>query len=92
MGAWGYLLKGSSERRAAAGGGGGGADRRYLGPQAAEFAASVPHRRGRAAGGADALSPRERQILLMVARGAASTAIGSRCTCRRRRWTPTAAG
>ena len=74
-GAWGYLLKGSPSAellqavQAVAEG------RRYLSPQAAEFAASVLT--GVAPpSGAELLSPRERQILLMVARGASSAGIG----------------
>ena len=74
LGAYGYLLKGSPSAevlqavKAVAEGG------RFLSPQAAEFAASMltdgaqPDEQG--------LSPRERQILLMVAQGATSNAIG----------------
>ncbi|MFT7775997.1 response regulator [Roseateles sp.] len=74
LGARGYLLKGSASSEVlqavetvAVGG-------RFLSPQAAEFAASALTE----SGGADeeALSPRERQILLMVAQGATSNAIG----------------
>lgn len=73
LGARGYLLKGSASSEvlqaveAVAAGG------RFLSPQAAEFAASAL-----TDGGADeeALSPRERQILLMVAQGATSSTIG----------------
>ncbi|HEY0957280.1 MAG TPA: response regulator transcription factor [Roseateles sp.] len=73
LGARGYLLKGSASSEvlqaveAVAAGG------RFLSPQAAEFAAFAL-----TDGGADeeALSPRERQILLMVAQGATSSTIG----------------
>lgn len=73
LGARGYLLKGSASSEVllavetvAAGG-------RFLSPQAAEFAASALTEGG---GQEEALSPRERQILLMVAQGATSSAIG----------------
>jgi len=75
LGAKGYLLKGSASSEVlqavdtvAAGG-------RFLSPQAAEFAASVLTD-GAAAADENALSPRERQILLLVAQGATSSAIG----------------
>jgi len=74
LGAKGYLLKGSASSEVlqavevvAAGG-------RFLSPQAAEFAASMLT--DGAAPDENALSPRERQILLMVAQGATSNAIG----------------
>jgi DNA-binding NarL/FixJ family response regulator len=73
LGAQGYLLKGSASSEVlqavetvAAGG-------RFLSPQAAEFAASALTEAG---GQEEALSPRERQILLLVAQGATSSAIG----------------
>ena len=53
-----------------------GQQRRYLSPQAAEFVASVLTGDAAAPSGAELLSPRERQILLMVARGASSAAVG----------------
>jgi DNA-binding NarL/FixJ family response regulator len=74
LGACGYLLKGSAGAEVlqavavvAAGG-------RFLSPQAAEFAATVLTEGTPA--DEDALSPRERQILLMVAQGCTSNAIG----------------
>ncbi|MBV8034524.1 response regulator transcription factor [Roseateles sp.] len=74
LGARGYLLKGSASSEllqavetVAAGG-------RFLSPQAAEFAASALTEGGGTDG--EALSPRERQILLLVAQGATSSAIG----------------
>ncbi|WP_422011216.1 response regulator [Roseateles sp.] len=75
LGACGYLLKGSASSEVlqavatvAAGG-------RFLSPQAAEFAATLLTE-GSAPPDGEALSPRERQILLMVAQGATSQAIG----------------
>jgi two-component system invasion response regulator UvrY len=75
LGACGYLLKGSPSAevlqavKVVSEGG------RFLSPQAAEFAAAVltegPPREGAAT-----LSPRERQVLLLVAQGATSNAIG----------------
>jgi DNA-binding NarL/FixJ family response regulator len=75
-GAWGYLLKGapSSELLRAVEAVGQG--RRYLCPQAAEFAANALTQEAEAPGAAQRLSPRERQILVLVARGASSAAIG----------------
>lgn len=75
-GAMGYLLKGSPGSELLQAVATVAQQRRYLSPQAAEFAAGVltgdlPPPRG-----ADLLSPRERQILAMVARGASSSAIG----------------
>lgn len=74
LGACGYLLKGSPSAEVlqavatvAAGG-------RFLSPQAAEFAACALSDGGE--GGEERLSPRERQILVMVARGGSSAAIG----------------
>lgn len=75
-GAWGYLLKGSPVTELLQALEAVAQDRRYLSPQAAEFAASVLTGEAPAPSGADLLSPRERQILLMVARGASSNAIG----------------
>ncbi len=75
LGAWGYLLKGSASSevlqavKAVAGG------QRFLSPQAAEFAASMLTEGATRPDEGD-LSPRERQILLMVAQGATSSAIG----------------
>jgi len=75
LGAKGYLLKGSAGAEVlqavevVAGGG------RFLSPQAAEFAASMLTAAA-APPDENALSPRERQILLMVAQGATSNAIG----------------
>ena len=75
LGASGYLLKGSASsevlqavKTVAEGG-------RFLSPQAAEFAATALSE-GDTRGAGDTLSPRERQILLMVAQGATSSAIG----------------
>lgn len=73
FGAWGYLLKGSPGSEVVQAVEAVAQGRRYLSPQAAEFAATMlnaPEHPG------DHLSPRERQILLMVARGASSMAIG----------------
>ncbi len=75
-GAWGYLLKGSASAELLQAVESVSQQRRYLSPQAAEFAASVLTGDAQAPSPADLLSPRERQILLMVARGASSSAIG----------------
>lgn len=75
-GAWGYLLKGSSGAEVLAAVEAVAQQRRYLSPQAAEYAATMLTADAGAASGTDALSPRERQILLMVAEGAPSSAIG----------------
>jgi len=75
-GAWGYLLKGASSSELLQAVEAVSQQRRYLCPQAAAFAASVLTGEGAAPSGADLLSPRERQILLMVARGASSASIG----------------
>jgi DNA-binding NarL/FixJ family response regulator len=75
MGALGYLLKGSPSAELLAALEAVMQNRRYLCPQASEFAAGMLTG-GAAESAADALSPRERQILLMVARGASSSAIG----------------
>lgn len=76
-GAWGYLLKGSSGAELLQAVDTVLQDRRYLSPQAAEFAASVLTGDGAPGSAADALSPREKQILVHVARGASSSAIGA---------------
>jgi DNA-binding NarL/FixJ family response regulator len=73
FGAAGYLLKGSPGAEVVQAVETVAAGRRYLSPQAAEFAATMLTEPTRPA---DQLSPRERQILLMVARGASSAAIG----------------
>lgn len=75
-GAWGYLLKGSSSAELLQAVEAVSQGRRYLCPQAAAFAANVLTGDASAPTGADLLSPRERQILLLVARGASSAAIG----------------
>jgi len=76
LGAWGYVLKGSPSddlleavHRVAAG-------QRHLG--AAESALAMRALAGDASrtGGASTLSPRERQVIVMVARGASSATIG----------------
>ena len=74
LGAWGYLLKGSASSEVLQAVETVAAGRRFLSPQAAEFAASVLTEGGAKA--EESLSPRERQILLMVAQGATSNAIG----------------
>jgi two-component system, NarL family, invasion response regulator UvrY len=73
LGARGYLLKGSASSEVLQAVKAVAAGERFLSPQAAEFAATML-----VDGGAEeeALSPRERQILLMVAQGATSSAIG----------------
>lgn len=75
LGAWGYLLKGSASSEVLQAVETVAAGRRFLSPQAAEFAASVLTDGG-AKPAEESLSPRERQILLMVAQGATSNAIG----------------
>lgn len=75
-GAWGYLLKGSSGAEVLAAVDAVAQQRRYLSPQAAEYAATMLTADPGSASGTDALSPRERQILLMVAEGASSSTIG----------------
>lgn len=75
-GARGYLLKGSSSAELLRAVEAVAQGQRYLCPQAAAFAASVLTGEASAPAGADLLSPRERQILLLVARGASSAAIG----------------
>jgi two-component system, NarL family, invasion response regulator UvrY len=76
-GAWGYLLKGSSGAELLQAVAAVAQERRYLSPQAAEFAASALTGEGAPASAVEALSPRERQILVQVARGASSNAIGA---------------
>ncbi|MBL8279617.1 MAG: response regulator transcription factor [Pelomonas sp.] len=75
LGAWGYLLKGSASSEVLQAVEAVAAGRRFLSPQAAEFAASVLTE-GASKPAEESLSPRERQILLMVAQGATSNAIG----------------
>ena len=75
LGAWGYLLKGSASSEVLQAVEAVASGRRFLSPQAAEFAASVLTDAG-ARPAEESLSPRERQILLMVAQGATSNAIG----------------
>ncbi|MGM9482036.1 response regulator [Roseateles sp. NT4] len=75
LGAWGYLLKGSASSEVLQAVQAVAAGQRFLSPQAAEFAASMLTSAGTPGDEGD-LSPRERQILLMVAQGATSSAIG----------------
>lgn len=75
LGAWGYLLKGSASSEVLQAVKAVAAGERFLSPQAAEFAASMLTGAGTAPD-EEGLSPRERQILLMVAQGATSAAIG----------------
>ena len=75
LGACGYLLKGSASSEVLQAVTTVGAGGRFLSPQAAEFAATVLTE-GNTRPGGETLSPRERQILLMVAQGATSGAIG----------------
>lgn len=75
LGAWGYLLKGSASSEVLQAVEAVAAGRRFLSPQAAEYAASALTE-GASKPAEEALSPRERQILLMVAQGATSNAIG----------------
>ncbi|CAM3973063.1 response regulator [Roseateles saccharophilus] len=75
LGACGYLLKGSAGSELLQAVEAVAAGRRFLSPQAAEFAASAPASAEPHAD-EDALSPREHQILLMVAQGQTSNAIG----------------
>lgn len=75
LGACGYLLKGSASSEVLQAVETVAAGRRFLSPQAAEFAASVLTD-GDARHDEEALSPRERQILLLVAQGQTSNAIG----------------
>lgn len=76
LGAWGYLLKGSPGSELLLAVDTVVQQRRYLSPAAAEFAAGVLGGAAAPPAGADLLSPRERQILTMVARGASSSTIG----------------
>ncbi len=76
FGAAGYLLKGSSGAELLQAVSTVAQNRRYLSPQAAEFAAGALTGELAPPRGADLLSPRERQILAMVARGSSSSAIG----------------
>ncbi len=76
LGAWGYVLKDSPGRELLQAIDAVLAQRRHLSPGAAEAAAGVLGGAAPAPSGADLLSPRERQILTMVARGASSSAIG----------------
>jgi DNA-binding NarL/FixJ family response regulator len=75
LGACGYLLKGSASSELLQAIAAVAAGRRFLSPQAAEFAASTLTC-GDAPPDEEVLSPRERQILLMVAQGLTSHAIG----------------
>jgi len=75
LGARGYLLKGSAGSEVLQAVKVVAAGERFLSPQAAEFAASMLTGAG-SPGEEEDLSPRERQILLMVAQGATSSAIG----------------
>lgn len=76
LGAWGYVLKGSPSEdlveavRRVAGG------QRHLGEAESALAMRALAGDTRGTGGATALSPRERQVIVMVARGASSAAIG----------------
>jgi two-component system, NarL family, invasion response regulator UvrY len=74
LGAQGYVLKGSPSAELLRAIEAVEEGRRHLGPNEAELAL-----RGLTAGSgsADALSPRERQVLVMVARGASSSEIGT---------------
>lgn len=74
LGAYGYLLKGSASSEVLQAVKAVAAGERFLSPQAAEFAASMLT--AGTPGDEGDLSPRERQILLMVAQGATSSAIG----------------
>ncbi|MBL8359143.1 MAG: response regulator transcription factor [Rubrivivax sp.] len=74
-GAWGYLLKGAPSTELLRAVEAVGQGHRYLCPKAAEFAANALTREAEQ-GSAQRLSPRERQILVLVARGASSAAIG----------------
>jgi len=75
-GAHGYLLKGSSGAELLLAVTTVSQNRKYLSPQAAEFAANLLTGSADPQAGTDLLSPRERQILVMVARGESSAAIG----------------
>jgi len=76
LGAWGYVLKGSPSedlleavRRVAAG-------QRHLGGTESALAMRALAGDAQRPGGSALLSPRERQVIVMVARGASSAAIG----------------
>jgi two-component system, NarL family, invasion response regulator UvrY len=73
LGALGYVLKGSPSIELLEAVQAVSQGRRYLGHSEAELALRGLTESG---SGAQALSPRERQVLVMVARGASSTAIG----------------
>lgn len=75
LGARGYLLKGSASTEVLQAVAAVAEGECFLSPQAAEFAAAALTE-GNGKPGADSLSPRERQILLMVAQGATSNVIG----------------
>jgi two-component system invasion response regulator UvrY len=74
LGASGYLLKGSASVELLAAVDAVAAGRRYLCPAVADAALQGPTEGD--AGAGDLLSPREQQILVMVARGKSSSAIG----------------
>jgi two-component system, NarL family, invasion response regulator UvrY len=74
LGAAGYVLKGASARELLAAVSAVAAGGRYLGRQAAQLATQGAERE--AGGGLDTLSRREREVLLLVVRGASSAAIG----------------
>jgi len=76
LGAAGYLLKGSASVELMAAIEAVGTGRRYLGPAVAEAALEGLAGKDDTGGAGELLSPRERQILVMVARGKSSTAIG----------------
>jgi DNA-binding NarL/FixJ family response regulator len=76
LGAWGYVLKGSPSeelldavRRVASG-------HRHLGEAESALAMRALAGDAHRPRGADTMSPRERQVIVMVARGASSAAIG----------------
>lgn len=75
-GAAGYLLKGSPSGDLLQAVQAVAQQRRYLSPKAAEFAASLLTGEAPPPAGPDLLSPRERQILVLVARGSSSSEIG----------------
>jgi len=76
LGAAGYLLKGSASVELMAAIAAVAAGRRYFGPTVADAALQGLAATDDTARGGDLLSPRERQILVLVARGKSSTAIG----------------
>jgi two-component system, NarL family, invasion response regulator UvrY len=75
-GAAGYLLKGSPSSELLQALQTVAQQRRYLSPKAAEFAAGLLTGEVAPPSGPDLLSPRERQILVLVARGKSSSEIG----------------